>query len=371
MAQPPVFIDKWQWVLDFHNAMIRKGDRLRTRLHPCYLESIKYMESNPDRAISHLLEGRSLAETLHEPLWALFFDHERAKVLIARKRDLNAGLELAVQVAVSANNAENRRWPFNPSVQYNLLSAYCFYDPLSYRDDILEGIGYLENELNFDREVWQLVPSVRHELNCIAEDAEAALKDVYQYLERGQGNNYILGFAHFRLCNHLFISGRYTDLMEAATMGVQRSRNRSLQKYTLIKLQLWQAIAAFALHDVALSQQHYRTALNTMHSLGDAFRRDLIENLPIYFEVTQELERALSCYDESVAQAAVSGSPFRAYASRLARCRLLKIMGLLTEAKIETTRDARNQLKHPDRYAPRLEKIIAGDTAHYLYNLAF
>jgi hypothetical protein len=366
MAQPTNFNNPWQWVYDFQNEARRKGDRLREQLCTLCFEATNYKETDPDKAISRLKQGRGLAEVLNEPLWVMFYDYLLSTVLIWDKRDTAAGLDLAVRVAVSASAPEYRHWPFTPSVHYALLNAYSSYDPLSYRDEILTGATYLDNELNSNCDIWKVLPSLRHSLYCSEENIEAAMHSLDQYFERGQGNSYMLCRAYYRLCSHHFVTGQYRELMEASEIGVQHAQLRNHCKLVLIKLQIWQAIAAFGDRNVDLSQQYYRNAVTTMRSLGDAIQRDQIGNLAIYYEFTYALDNALAYRNEIVACALVHGSPYHEYAARLGRCRLLKIMGLLTEEEIEATRNVRNQFKHPDRYPRRLEKIIAGDTTYFL-----
>jgi hypothetical protein len=366
MAEPHVFINVWEWMYDFHARARRNGDQMRAQLKPLFDATSDLIESRPDEAISRFQHGRSLAQALNEPLWVLLFDNHISQILIWSKRDVAAGMDLAVRVAVSANSPEHRRWPFNPRVQYALLSAYCFYDPLSFRDEIRNGVSYLENELDYDQDVWRLVVSITHSLYCREEYLTAALNSVHEYLNRSAGSSYFLSNAYYLLCLHHFIAGNYADLRTAAQLGVGHARLITDRKYRLIKLQLWQAIAALALEGATVSQGYYHAALNTMHSIGDTFQRDRVDNLALYFELIEDFDSALTQFDENVATARLSGSPYCEYIARLGRCRLLKIMGRLTEDEIAATRGARNRLKYPDRYPPRLEKIVAGDTSHFL-----
>jgi hypothetical protein len=364
MSEQPSFIDVWKWTEDFHSDALRKGDRARAQLRPLYLATTQLMEASPDEAISRLQEARLLAQTLNEPYWECFFEYWICSVMIWNKREVNAGLDRAVRLAVRANASEYRRWPFNPRAQFIVLGVYKLLDPLSYRDEISNGIAYIESELNFDQEVWRLIPKYQQDMCYIAGQHEEELKYIYHFLERSQGNNFQLCSAHSLLCKEHFKAKRYQALMETAREGEAAAHKLTNRRHTQICLRLWWAIAAHAVGDKNAAREQYRAALQIKQSLGSAFRFDRADVFTVYYEFTEALDSALTCYRDIVDCTRDSGSPFLEYEARVFLCRMLKIMGLLTQEEIDATRGAQNRLKYPERYPAYLERIIAGDTAY-------
>jgi hypothetical protein len=366
MPDQPRFVDIWEWPRAFHERAVRANDTMRQKLWPSYREAWGVAESNPAECLTRYKGGRMLAQSLEEPLWEIFFDYWIADFLLGYQRDIQAGLDVIVRAAVRARAPEFRTWPFNPRVQFTLINAYRLYDPLSFRDEVLGGIAHLESELNYDADVWRLVSSIEHSVYRAEDNPEVALNCLYRYLERSQGDAFRLCGGYDELCSLYMAMGRYKELQETAQLGESYARKERNRKHTLINLQIWQAVGAAKSGDRELAQRLYRVALGTINSLGNAFQRDRADALPIYYEVTEQLESAQEYYRNCVAAEQQSGSPYEEYAARLALCRMLKIMGQLTEPEIEATRAAMNRLKFPLRYPLRLDRIIQGDIAHLL-----
>ena len=362
----PQFIDVWAWIRIFHHQALRNGDPIRSRLDPLFDEAWEYFDRNPDLASNLLKQGRALAQQINEQEWVLFFDHWLCEVLAWYKHDTMKALDLAVRNVIRANQPQFRNWSFLPRIHYDLISIYGMTDPLSYGEYIRDTLQLLETELNFDSDVWRRIPAEHTSLLTIEEKPEQALQMAHESLLRSEGDDFRLAGAYSMLCPIEYCLNHIDAMIQLGQTGEIHARRATNRKYDLIELQIWQAVGYLKLGDQENAHRHYQTALSTIHSLGEAFQLFRVPVLAVYEEQLGNFDKAVGIRRDCVTQAMESGNFFAEYLARLEVCRLLKIMGLLTEDEITVTRAALNHLKTPSCYPPRLESIIAGDTSPIL-----
>jgi hypothetical protein len=80
------------WFARFESEARAGGDEQRLRLVGLVYEADLHRETNPDRMLALLEEGRRLARRLREPWWTLLYDDRRAGALMKYKGDARAGL---------------------------------------------------------------------------------------------------------------------------------------------------------------------------------------------------------------------------------------------------------------------------------------
>ena len=361
-----MFIDIWEWPRNFHRQAVLRGDTMRAQLWPLYQDCWGQFEANSSKAELLLRQGRALAESAGEPFWVVFFDYWLADLALWYQQDFNAGLERAVRAAVEARKPAYQNWPFTPRVHYTLASAYSAIDPLSYADLIREVLGSLETDLNYDIDVWRLIPGVEWNLCQARSDAEGILKAARTALDRSQNDSFRLSGACDELCYASYFARRFEDLLELGQIGEMHARAAQNRRSNLASLQLWQAIGASRTSDTELARRKLQSALATLARLGDSPRRAQIMALPFYYEVVGDLDKALVVRQDQLARAIHGGNAYNEYCYRLQCCRLSKIMGTLTEADVTAARAALQQLKDPTCYPPLLDHLLAGDTSEII-----
>src|SRR5205809_5720349 len=101
----------WDWFDLFEMDALRRGDVERNRLGRFHRQAYEHRETDPDRALALIAEGRRLAEALREPWWALYYDHHRVHALLHFKQDYRDVLELAVRDTVEARKPQYADFP--------------------------------------------------------------------------------------------------------------------------------------------------------------------------------------------------------------------------------------------------------------------
>ena len=72
----------WDWIRDFELQARAHGDVERLRMSRIHNEAYTYRQSDPDRMLALLEDGRRQAMVLHEPWWVLFFEHWKLETMI-------------------------------------------------------------------------------------------------------------------------------------------------------------------------------------------------------------------------------------------------------------------------------------------------
>src|SRR5271166_6017322 len=109
------------WFARFESEAHARGDLQRLRLVRLVYEADLHRETNPDRMLALIDEGRRLARELKEPWWTLFYDDRRAGALMKYKGDAQAGLELAVRNALEARKPQYENFPWRFRIHDHLV----------------------------------------------------------------------------------------------------------------------------------------------------------------------------------------------------------------------------------------------------------
>src|SRR5262245_18055988 len=134
----------WTWIDDCRAEYQKNGDEERLRMTYFRSQAYEFRETDPDRALALLREGRKLAERLREPWWVVYYGQYRAESLIHFKRDYRQVLDLTVQSSLEVRKPLLAQYPGRFGVYRNLISAYVGIDPFGYAEAIQEALDYLE-----------------------------------------------------------------------------------------------------------------------------------------------------------------------------------------------------------------------------------
>ena len=93
-------MNRWDFFRECRREFQRRGDKERLRLLELHREGFSFQETDPDQAVAIYTQGRQLAEALHEPELAFFYEAWRIIALINYTYDLNAALEPALRAAL-------------------------------------------------------------------------------------------------------------------------------------------------------------------------------------------------------------------------------------------------------------------------------
>ncbi|MFO0928287.1 MAG: hypothetical protein U0736_14815 [Gemmataceae bacterium] len=124
------------WFDEYERAAWAAGDGDRVQLAGYHRAAYQYRESDPDRALTLLDEGRRLADQLNEPWWGLFYRQYRVHALLHFKADYRDVLDLAVHNTLELRKPAFTHFPRRLMVHGDLVSADLGIDPVGYAEVI-------------------------------------------------------------------------------------------------------------------------------------------------------------------------------------------------------------------------------------------
>src|SRR5262249_43865333 len=137
----------WAWVDEFEARARACGDAGRLRLASIHPEAYSFRQSDPDRMLGLLEQGRRLARALDEPWWVLFFEHWKLETLIYYKDDYRQVLDQAVRLVLGLRRPALAHHPLRFGVYCNLIAAYLCVDPRGYAGAIAEALEHLRTQM--------------------------------------------------------------------------------------------------------------------------------------------------------------------------------------------------------------------------------
>lgn len=354
-----MFVDLWDWFYQYE--VVNRSDPLRGKLPQLYNLARQKFENASEEALMLLTQGRDLAEKHDEPCWQLFFNYWISEIYIYYKDDQALGLDLAVRNAVEARKPQYSACPVRARVLRALIDAYATSDPISYSDQILENLDYLEQNVALDIDTWRLIESRRATLALEFNNLDEAQGAALHYMERSDNNEFRLRGAYDMLCEIAYRRGNIEEALKHAQAGETVSRRVHNSRRIIITFVLWQAVCQRKLGNEAEAQRLYNTAILRATS-GEGKITCYAQNLVCeYHEIGGEFEQALQWRSEQINQVISTHNPHLECECRRKLCRLRALMGLPFEEELAAAHEAANRLLKPDYFIAKLHRIVQGD----------
>jgi hypothetical protein len=353
------------WFAQFEADARSRGDRERLRLVSLVYEADAHRETDPDRMLALIDEGRHLARLLSEPWWALFYDDRRAGALMKYKGDVGIGLELAVRNALEARKPPFAQFPWRFRIYDHLVVGYLNTDPVGYADRILEALDWLEQDVPPDGSPRYLVLARRRwlaaELGRV-EEAEAlarrglamAADDPDQWTARSHAV-----FCYSHLCELAWDRGDLKVLAESAGVGEEMARATSHQ-LELAEFLTWQAVLARRDGNSDRAARLFRQGQRRVAQLGMPPDHIYFDAVCAYHELAGELTEALAVRRHELSLLVGRGRWAAECRCRIRLCRLLIRLGLPVAEEMGLARESARRLRLPQAALAELEAIAAG-----------
>jgi hypothetical protein len=360
----------WEWVHDFERRAVAARDRPRVRLARLHAEAYRHRQSDPDRMLQLLEDGRRLAVALHEPWWVLFFEHWKLETLIYYKDDYRDVIELGVRTTLELRKPAYEAFPLRFGVYCNLLAAYLCVDPRGYAAAIREAIAYLMTQVPPDGGDRYLLQARRHwfayEMGELDEAQRLALQELAMC--DGDPDRHTARHHEADTCKALcWIAYRRRDhdsLAQWAAAGEQCSRAISYP-YELALFLLWRALLARRAGDEAEGRRLCRLGAATMDRLGQSPGESYFDALAGYHEQGGEMEAAWQVRQRELSTTRGKGQLAYDALVRLKRVRLLMRMDRSMADEEREARQAIARLRQPAWYLDELERVLAGRPAEF------
>jgi hypothetical protein len=350
------------WFNHFESDARARGDEERLRLVALIYEADQHRETNPDRMLVLLDEGRHLARRLGEGWWTLFYDDRRAGALMKYKGDAQAGLELAVRNALEARKPVYESFPWRFRIHDHLIVGYLNTDPMGYATEIREALTYLERDVPVEGSPKYLVLARRRWLaGELSEHDEAeqlahralamAASDHDQATARSHA---VFCFSH--LCEIAYRRQDWQGLEEQAVVGEQLARQMG-HLLELAEFLMWQALIARRACDPMLSTRLSQQAKRRVAQLGMPPDHIWFDALCAYHNEGGELAEELAARDAELALLRNKGRWAAESRCRMERCRLRARLGLPVAEELAAARAVIARLRKPEPVLEELEQI--------------
>jgi hypothetical protein len=351
----------WDWVREFRRDAALRGDAARLRL--CRLENDfgDFMETDPDRSLALLEEGRRLALTINEPRWALFFDHWRLQVLLHHKCDYRTAADLAVRAALEARKPQFADLPQRNCLQEDLINCYLGVDPVGHEGLIEQALSFMEQEVAPDMECRFCLATCRTRFERARGRPEAARVAGLRALAMAEsdGEAHYAANAYSHLCHLAFLAGDDDSLRLWAPAGEELARALANKQSELAAFVLWQALLARRDGDEERGRRLVRAATARMGRLKAPPGEAYFDAWAAYHEQGGNLLGAVQVRDRQLATVVNTGQAAYEARVRLGRCRLLARLARLTDADLDEARAAAAKLRSPAAVLAELDRLAA------------
>ncbi len=357
-------VDLWDWIYERRQEYQRAGDEERVRLTKYWECAHPFGETDPDRAVALLAEGRLLAAELGDRWWKIILDQWHLAALLHFKRDYRQAVELAVRNAVAVSRPENAAYPGRWHVYRDLAGAYIGVDPEGYAERIRETLAYI------DREIPAETVEARYlTLGCLRQfhqemgdfaAVEATVTQAQNLLdrdyERRESGEYSMIFHYSALC---WVAARREDwrkLAEVAALGEEMARTYEKQM-ELCEFLAWQAVLARRDGEEARAQRLHTTAAAKRARLRMPSEREYPDATALFHELGGDLDKALQMREWELANIAGTGRLAYECEIHVKRAALLAKMGLLRTAHLDAARQAALILHKPEKALAEIDKL--------------
>jgi tetratricopeptide (TPR) repeat protein len=302
-----------------------------------------------------------LAQSLSEPCWELFFQYWCCEVYIHGLRDLNQGLEKAIQAFILAHKPAYQNCPVLGRVYLILIDAYYIIDAEGYADKIRDMLQYMTENLPLEDDVLLRIQRYRAGLYFTFDEWDDAEREALKFLELSRGIVEREVDAFTLLWNIAIAKKEHERALEYAVQ-LEIVSKRAGRNISIAFSLLAQALCKQKLNQTD-AQVLYQQALAIYedYKVPHAHGIDFYDAICAYLEGEGNLEAALNLRDQQLAMLVETRNYQFETHCRLQRCRLLGRMGKSVQQELEAAYEAANRLKRPEFYREKLRRVENGN----------
>jgi hypothetical protein len=353
----------WDWIRGFEADAQARGDRERLRMAQIHNEAYAHRQSDPDRMLEILEEGRRLALRLEEPWWVLFFEQWKLETLIYYKDDYRKVIDHAVRLTLELRKPGFENYPLRFGIWCNLVAAHLCVDPRGYADAIREALAYLQSCVPEEGGDRYLLQARRHWCAYELGDLEEAQRLALQELAMADSDSELHTAHHHEvdtykaLCWIAFKRQDWPGLLNFATTGEERARAIRYH-YELALFQLWRGVCARRDGQEDSARRLIRQGTKRMGRLRQPPGESYYDALAYFHELGGEYQTAWQVRQRELETTLDKGQLAYECQVRLKRVRLLRKMDQPFEEETALAREAAQKLRAPAWYLRELQRIL-------------
>ncbi len=359
-------INDWQWFEEYEQAALERGDHKRALLRQIHREAYNFHETDPDRTLVLLKEGRRRAAALREPWWVLLFDHWQVHITLYEKCDYRNVLGPAVRNVLELRKPQHKGFPQAGCILGDLINIYVQLDPLCYAKEIEQALAELEiqlspHETNSRYLFWfhQLDAAVTQDRSKDAVQIAIRIRDAAQAdSDASTGNHYLVPCYRF-FCCYYGNRKNWSKLAQWASAGEVLARQLG-EKQSLAAFLMWQAVLNQQRGEQVMATHLYRSATSHKRRLKTAHHSHYYDAMCAYHELRGDAKKSLQLHVQQIQDCIALGQNHGEWSSRIEHLRLLVKLGQPLEPHLSAARAMTRKFRQPDLYLPPIEEIARG-----------
>jgi hypothetical protein len=354
----------WDWVGTYDRTARESGNTAQIELSDVFSRAMDLYRTEPDECLDLLNEARSQAQRLNETWWVMLCDHWLMQTMMHGRYNYHDSLDLAVRTVVEVRKPTYDQMPQRICVHEDLISCYSAVDPFGYADQIQAALDYMDKEIAPTVDCRFCLQGLKCSFTLRIQRFEETEAHTARYMAMAEesGSSHYLSHAMSFACTNAYRHKDWTLLLDLAKQGELHARRKNDPmencEFLIIK-----AVAAYSLGTRGEATRWVRLAQVQAQRLKVTLSQDYFDWLAIWHEITDDYEGALAIREQQQTIVVKMGSPYRLSRTHLERCRLLKMMGTLTDSDLEAARTSGQGLLQPVHFLTRLDAIAAGDTS--------
>lgn len=356
----------WDWIHEFELQALAAHDLDRLRMARLHSEAYSFRQTDPDRMLAVLEDGRRAAVALQEPWWVLFFEHWKLETYIYYKDDYRTVIDLAVRLTLELRKPVYDAYPLRFGIYCNLVAAYLCVDPRGYASAIRQALDFLQGQVPPEGGDRYLLLARRHwfayEIGDLDEaerlaTAELAMADADP--DRHTARHHEVD-TRKALCWIAFRRRTWDTLADHARAGEERARAIGY-RYELALFLLWLAVAAARDRRADEARRFCRQGTALMARIGQPPGESYYDALAAFHELNDDLPTAWEVRRRELETTVGKGQLAYEAQVRIKRVRLLARMGLPLADEAADAEVAVAKLRAADWYRQALERARAGE----------
>lgn len=316
-------MELWEWINDFAEQAYENRDRERFALVGLCQEALPLIQTDPEAALSLMMQGSDLAAGLGEEWWTLFFDHWRLQALLFHMRDFTTALPLAIASVAEVCKPQYAEFPQRICLHEDLISAYQGIDPLGYASQTEEAIAYMTAQIPADCPCANCLQQIKTEYALTLgrlEDAQAAALDALRMAV--PASDYLHAVIAYRsLCQIAYQQRAWDHLRQWAKAGAMFA-GREVEESAISELLMWDAVGARQAGDLSQAQNRYLAARRHVRQLGGIPTNGFFDAWSAYFEIAGQDRIAVRVRKREMAFLEGKGQVYLECRCHLHLCRL-------------------------------------------------
>ncbi|MCU0497710.1 MAG: hypothetical protein MUF87_10195 [Anaerolineae bacterium] len=324
-------------------------------------EAMTYRNTDPERAIRMLQEGRTIAESLQDPCFVISFDDYIGNILLHHCGDYDRAIDYLMKSLLEARKPKYDKCEERGSIYMFVSNAFMIYDPVGYEAQVREALDLVDHAMRLDQDAWCLVKGMQGYLEFALRRFEQALALGMAYLNRCETyrGTFRLSHAHIFLCRVYLELGDDEKAQQHAELSEYYAlRALETERYLM---EAWAIQAYFARRqgDEPKAQRFYARCLQQWTRIQSKLTFAIYESLYRFHEQGGQYAQALKLSEQHIAQEQIGTTPFLLSEVYLRRITLLKAASLPYDDEYQQAYTIAAKFQQPEQFRVRLAQVVA------------